>query len=166
MEEGSVDTLQSSSLAREQGDVDVRAASSDGLGRDALDTVARLHVLGGNHRRLLLGAAGIAEGSNTIDRLPLGERVDGRGAGEAEAGSGERASCPGVVDVGQVPLDRFGGGMSVELVPGIDESLDRRHVDMVDGGTIQDDGMEGRSCFSGVNVFASSWAGVVPRAIL
>lgn len=54
----------------------------------------------------------------------------------AEAGGGEGTFCPSVFDIGKVPVDCVGGGVSVQLVADVDEGLGSGNIDVVDGRKI------------------------------
>lgn len=92
-------------------------------------------------------------------------RVALRG-GETEAGRGEGSFGPSVFDAGEMPVYRVRGGVAVELIADIDEVLDGRDIDIVDGGEVEDDGFEGR--FFGLDGYrlAAAGARVVPRTVL
>lgn len=103
------------------------------------------------------------------DGLPPVEEDGGgsvAGGGVAEAGGGEGAFRPPVVDAGEVPLDLVRGGVTVELVADVDEVLDRGDVDVVDGGEVEDDGFEGREAGCVGRGPARAGARVVPGSVL
>ena len=116
------------------------------------------------------GGVAAAELGDGEDGFPAGGAVGGGGVrgGVAEAGGGEGALSPAVIDAGEVPVDFVGGGVAVELVADVDEVLDRGDVDVVDGGEVEDDGFEGWEAdfVVGDGDGAAAGAGVVPGAIL
>lgn len=61
---------------------------------------------------------------DTIDRFPVRVSLDDGMAWVAETGSSKCAAGPAVRDVCEVPLDGFGEGMPVKLIPSVDERLD------------------------------------------
>lgn len=63
-----------------------------------------------------------------------------------------------------MPVNRFRGGVPVELVSGVDESLDCRGVDMIDGGKVEYYGLEGGTRV--MLVLDVTRAGIVPRTVL
>lgn len=87
------------------------------------------------------------------------------GCSVAEAGGAEGSLRPAVLDVGKVPVDGLGSGVAVELVADVDQGLGRRHVDNVDGGEVEDDGLER---WPGVvlNFLLVSRSWVIPRPVL
>jgi hypothetical protein len=60
----------------------------------------------------------------------------------AEAGGGEAALRPSVVDAGAVPVNASRGGVAIELVAHIDQVLYGRDVDVVYGGEVENDGSQ------------------------
>ncbi len=88
------------------------------------------------------------------------------GSGESEAGGGEGAFGPAVVDAGEMPVDGVWGGVAVELVADVDEVLDGGDIDVVNGGEVEDDGFEGGFVGFDGDGLAAAGAGVVPGAIL
>ena len=114
------------------------------------------------------GAVGAADLGDAEDGLPGFVRlgVGGRGGRVAEAGGGEGALGPAVVDAGEVPVYLVRGGVSVQLVADVDEVLDDGYVDVVDGAEVEDDGFQGWLVGFGYDWSSSSWAGVVPWSIL
>ena len=121
-----------------------------------------LRVLGDGRGAVLSANVGHAE-----DGLPA---LEGRRAGlrgrEAEAGGGEGAFGPAVVDAGEVPVHRVRGGVAVELVADVDEVLDGCDVDVVDRGEVEDDGFEGGFVGLDGDGSAAARARVVPGPIL
>lgn len=121
-----------------------------------------LRVLGDGRGAVLSANVGHAE-----DGLPA---LEGRRAGlrgrKAEAGGGEGAFGPAVVDAGEVPVHRVRGGVAVELVADVDEVLDGCDVDVVDRGEVEDDGFEGGFVGLDGDGSAAARARVVPGPIL
>lgn len=121
-----------------------------------------LRVLGDRRGAVLAANVGDAE-----DGLPA---LEGRRAGlrgrEAEAGRGEGAFGPAVVDAGEVPVHRVRGDVAVELVADVDEVLDGCDVDVVDRGEVEDDGFEGGFVGFDGDGSAAARARVVPGPIL
>ena len=65
-----------------------------------------------------------------------------------------------------MPVDAVRRSVAVELVPDVDEMLDRGDIDVVDRGEVKYYGFEFRStrvigCF-----LAAAWARIVPRTVL
>ena len=83
-----------------------------------------------------------------------------------ETGGGKGAFCPAVVDAGEMPVYFFRSGVAVKLVADVDEVLDGRDVDVVDGRKVEDDGFEGGLMGFVWRDAATAWAWVVPRTIL
>ena len=84
----------------------------------------------------------------------------------AEAGGGEGAFGPAVVDAGEMPVYFVGGGVAVELVAHVDEVLHRGYIDVVYRGEVEDDGFEGGEVGFGGYGLAAAGAGVIPGTIL
>ena len=105
--------------------------------------------------------------SDAEDGLPALEDggVGARGR-VAEAGGGEGAFGPAVVDAGEVPVDFVRGGVAVELVADVNEDLHAGDIDVVDGGEVEDHGFEGGFVGFDEGFAAAPGAGVVPRAVL
>lgn len=150
-------------------------AARDGVGLVAADAAAPrflrplapqrllVHVVLGGRRRAVLAA----DFRHAEDGLPALEcRRVALGGGEAEAGGGEGSLGPAVVDAGEVPVHGVRGGVAVELVADVDEVLDRRDVDVVDGGEVKDDGFEGGFVGLDGDGLAAARARVVPGAVL
>ena len=113
------------------------------------------------------GAVLAADFRHAEDGLPafVDRRVALR-SGEPEAGRGEGSFRPAVVDAGDMPVYCVRGGVAVQLVANINQVLDRCDVHIVDGGEVQDDGLEGGFFVFDGEDFAAAWARVIPRAIL
>lgn len=139
------------------------------------------HDLSGSHKRLLLlqrrrvldvvvaAVLLLLVGVAIVLAHELGDGEDGLALlvvllAQAEARGRETALGPAVGDVGEVPVDRVGANVAVQLVADVDEGLDGGGVDVVDGGEVEDDGLEGRAGVFLVPEVARF--GVVPRAVL
>lgn len=136
-----------------------------GLGVLLFDIVRPLLVVAALCDR---GGTGIATNlRDTENGLPAVEddAVAGRG-GIAEAGRGQGASRPSVVDAGDVPINFAGRGVAIELVAYVDEMLDGCHVHVVDRRKIENDCFERGTIGVILGETASARARVVPRTIL
>jgi len=81
----------------------------------------------------------------------------------SKASRGESTLSPAVVNTGKVPVNAVGSGVSVKVVAGIDESLHGGDVNVVNGGEVENDGLEcGAVVFVEVQVTGSL---VVPRTV-
>lgn len=87
------------------------------------------------------------------------------GGSVAEACRGQGALCPAVLDVGKVPVHRPGSCVSVQLVADVNQGLGCGHVDDVDRGKVEDDGLE-RGPVVVVVLLLVSRGWVVPRSVL
>ncbi|RCI08695.1 hypothetical protein L249_4625 [Ophiocordyceps polyrhachis-furcata BCC 54312] len=87
---------------------------------------------------------GVAVVGDAKDGFPPRLRIRSRGS-VAETGGGQAALRPPGPDVGKVPVHPVRRRVTVQLVPHVDEGLRRRHVDVVDGREVEDDGLESRS---------------------
>ena len=122
----------------------------------------------------LLGYLGPARHLGPLQKLGNAEHglpsrtFGGRlGAGDSEPGGGEGASCPAVLDIGEMPVDDIRGRVAVELVADVDECLDGGYVDVVDGRAVEDDGLESGPLVGVVEeTLGFAGTGVVPWAIL
>jgi hypothetical protein len=65
-----------------------------------------------------------------------------------------------------VPFDDFGGSVSIELVAGIDETLDGSNVYVIDRGEVKDHGAEGGAVVIEVDGLAPAGAGIIPGTVL
>jgi len=113
------------------------------------------------------GAADLRDAEDGFPPIKQCGAVGVGGGRVAEAGGGEGALGPAVVDAGEVPLDLFGSGVAVELVADVDEMLHRGDVDVVDRGEVEDDGFQGRErrLVCGGEA-AAAGARVVPGSVL
>ncbi|TKW52537.1 hypothetical protein CTA1_13432 [Colletotrichum tanaceti] len=125
------------------------------------DDVVLLLVAAAGRRDVRLVARARVDGREAVDGLPAAQVVLVLGRGEAEAGGGEGAARPAVVDVGEVPLHHLGLGVVVQLVAHIDEALDRRDVDVVDGRAVEDDGPDDGAAVVHVDLGTSARAGLL-----
>lgn len=115
------------------------------------------------------GGSEAADLGDAEDGFPPVKHDGGGGVGRgrvAEAGGGEGAFRPAVVDAGEVPFDFVGGGVAVELVADVDEVLDGGDVDVVDGGEVEDDGLEGGEGGLVGRGAAAAGPGVIPGSVL
>lgn len=87
------------------------------------------------------------------------------GRAVAEACRGQGALRPAVLDVGKVPIDCSGSCVAVQLVADVDQGLGCCHVDDVDRGEVEDDGLE-RGTFIVLFLLLVSRGWVVPRSVL
>ena len=141
----------------------VGAAAETG-GPLAAELLFVLVLLGGGGGAVLAAHVGHAE--DGLPALQARLRHVAFGGRVAEAGGGEGAFGPAVVDAGEVPVDGVGGGVAVELVADVDEVLDGGDVDVIDGGEVEDDGFQGG--FVGLDGGRLSATGprIVPGAVL
>ena len=79
------------------------------------------------------GGALAAEFRDGKDGLPALEAFLALRGRVTEAGAGERAFGPAIVDAGQMPVYFVWSGVAVELVANINKVLDGGYVDVVDG---------------------------------
>jgi hypothetical protein len=86
--------------------------------------------------------------------------------GVPKASGSEGTTGPAVADVCKVPLDRFGVSVSVQLVTGVDESLDRGCIDVVDRRAVEYNSTEAWSVIIQINLLSTARARLVPRAVL
>lgn len=65
-----------------------------------------------------------------------------------------------------MPGDGGWGGVAVKLVANIDEILDRGDIDLVNGGEIENDGLEDGLALVDDDGLTTGWSWVIPWAIL
>lgn len=137
------------------------AAGVAALAAPALLVLGRLR----RRRRAVLPAQ-LGHAEDGLPAVVGGRAAAVLGGRVAEPGRGERPLRPPVVDAGEVPVHPFRGGVAVQLVAHVDQVLDRRDVDVVDGGEVEDDGFEGGAVRVLDQGLATAGAGVIPRAVL
>ena len=96
-------------------------------------------------RRLVI----IRRGRRVVRDFSNREHRSGVGADIAKAHARQRATGPCGAQGGEAELDAVGGGISFQLLAHVDQGLHRGHVDIGDGGAIQDDGTQVRTGISG-----------------
>lgn len=89
-----------------------------------------------------LGGTGLpADFGHAEDWLPALKGAGAERGRIAKAGGDESTLSPAVVDAGNMPVHLAGRGVAVELVADVDEMLDGRDVDVIDGGEVENDGL-------------------------
>ena len=102
------------------------------------------------------------------DGLPglWGCAVGGLRGGVAEACGDKGSLGPAVVNIGKVPVNPGRGSVLVELVAYVNQMLNGSDVDVVDGGEVENDGLEDRELLVYDERLSPAWAGIIPRAVL